>query len=219
MLRRRTSAVIVVACGGSLRGCSTSSASRWSNGEPGYAWKQRALDESRDIAVEYLTNVSKRTPIHDGVRQKAQQAQRALMGAPAGPLGEHGSSAAEILEEAARLAASSTTPGGGGVGFDWDALFYEAFGYDDDAEGEAEGEGTGDLVRALDNIPASDIKMLTEELFDSASEQSKEHREKVLRAWFHLRAQRAPQTNFTSSMQAGEERNLFTPWYLKNEVK
>lgn len=52
--------------------------SRWADGHSGYQWKQRSLDEARGMAIDYMTNVSKRTPIHDGVRMKAKQSQAAL---------------------------------------------------------------------------------------------------------------------------------------------
>lgn len=209
-----------IAC--SVRYCSSSpsSSSRWSAGESGYVWKQRALDESRGRAIEYLTNVQKRTPIHDGVRAKAQAAQKALLSrsppSSASPSYRGGGdgSAADVLEEATQLVASSSANIGSGGGFDWDSLFY---GDDEDGlmlAGENEHEGYGDVIKALDNIPASDIQMLCDELYDSASATSESNRDKVLRSWFKLRVKQAPHSNFASTVQ--EERNLFTPWYLKN---
>mmetsp|Transcript_21817 Transcript_21817/g.33903 ORF Transcript_21817/g.33903 Transcript_21817/m.33903 type:complete len:220 (-) Transcript_21817:44-703(-) len=43
--------------------------SQWRDGEDGFAWKTRYLDEQRSRAQDFLFDVSKRQPIHDSIRE------------------------------------------------------------------------------------------------------------------------------------------------------
>ncbi|KAG5490801.1 hypothetical protein JKF63_00923 [Porcisia hertigi] len=45
--------------------------SSFGDGSDGFQWKQRYLQERRDTAMEFLSNVKKRVPIHDAIRQRA----------------------------------------------------------------------------------------------------------------------------------------------------
>ena len=43
--------------------------SHWKDGEGGFEWKNRYLDEQRSRAMDFLFDVSKRKPIHDSIRE------------------------------------------------------------------------------------------------------------------------------------------------------
>ncbi|KAG5464482.1 hypothetical protein LSCM1_00672 [Leishmania martiniquensis] len=45
--------------------------SSFSDGSDGFQWKKRYLQERRDTAMEFLSDVKKRVPIHDAIRQRA----------------------------------------------------------------------------------------------------------------------------------------------------
>ncbi|CAJ1038719.1 hypothetical protein, conserved [Leishmania shawi] len=45
--------------------------SSFSDGSDGFQWKQRYLQERRDTAMEFLSDLKKRVPIHDAIRQRA----------------------------------------------------------------------------------------------------------------------------------------------------
>lgn len=58
--------------GGGGFGYSSNPGEQWAPGHPGYEWKSRLLTEKRDVALTYMCDVNKRTPIHDGVRTRAK---------------------------------------------------------------------------------------------------------------------------------------------------
>ncbi|AYU84024.1 hypothetical protein, conserved [Leishmania donovani] len=45
--------------------------SSFSEGSDEFQWKQRYLQERRDTAIEFLSDLKKRVPIHDAIRQRA----------------------------------------------------------------------------------------------------------------------------------------------------
>ncbi|KAG5489067.1 hypothetical protein JIQ42_00689 [Leishmania sp. Namibia] len=45
--------------------------SSFSDDSDGFQWKQRYLQERRDTAMEFLSDLKKRVPIHDAIRQRA----------------------------------------------------------------------------------------------------------------------------------------------------
>ncbi|KNH04703.1 1A family penicillin-binding protein [Perkinsela sp. CCAP 1560/4] len=53
--------------------CGTSWKSHWTDGENGFDWKNRYLEEQRSRALDFLFDVSKRKPIHDSIREYHQK--------------------------------------------------------------------------------------------------------------------------------------------------
>jgi len=74
-----------------------------------------------------------------------------------------------------------------------------------------------EMLEALRHIPKEDLETLTRDLYEEASEAADDNRDKMLMKWFKLRTTRAPHTIFAGNL--GEERNMWTPWYLKSEIK
>lgn len=58
----------------------------WDDGSAGFEWKQRHLSEKRDMALSYMTDISRRQPIHDAIRVRSRLNRDRLMK----PLGAQG---------------------------------------------------------------------------------------------------------------------------------
>lgn len=237
---------------------------RWCDGNSGYTWKQRSLDEQRSLAIDYMFNVAKRTPIHDGVRMKAKQSQSVLVKNRTHLNSQQSQtekeSAADIVTEAARLSAvagmstveelndynrlmmmEEQQEGENELDrlmkrrknnntnnkpkteeellnssiFD-DIDFDEMDENDDDDKHNDECFGEVlDSLRNIATIPKEDLELLTREVYGEASEAANESRDKMLSSWFKLRSNKAPHSIFAANLE--EERNMWTPWYLKNE--
>jgi Cft2 family RNA processing exonuclease len=238
--------------------------SRWSDGNSGYNWKQRSLDEQRSLAIDYMFNVAKRTPIHDGVRMKAKQSQSVLVKSRTHLNSQQSQtekeSAADIVAEAAKLSASAgmstieelndynrlmmmeeeeqneseldrlmmkrrNEKNNKNINKKpkteeellnssiFDDIDFGGGGDDDILDDECFGE----VLDSLRNIaiPKEDLELLTREVYGEASEAANESRDKMLTNWFKLRSNKAPHSIFAANLE--EERNMWTPWYLKNE--
>jgi hypothetical protein len=175
---------------------------RWEDGDAGYEWKRRHLDETRATATQFMSDVARRGPIHDGIRARARWNEDRLLRAP-----DDGKGASSVMGEAialndptheAQASASSRTGDMDGL---WEAL---------------QAESNGDLLAALRYVPQSDINLLASEIYGSAAADAERRTDELLRSWFALRRSTGQLRSYASVPQ--EERNMWSAWYLRHEA-
>lgn len=69
----------------------------WDDGVAGYEWKKRLLSERRGMALDYLTDVRKRVPIHNAVRIRARLNRERLLNDINGGAGAQAGGGADSL--------------------------------------------------------------------------------------------------------------------------
>jgi hypothetical protein len=192
----------------------------WDAGQGGYTWKQRHLGERRSMAVNYLTNVELRTPIHDAVRMRAKLNEERLKSSSLGgsaacsdvlmtslnhaaslPLGEE--------ERGLRSHAESVT--GGSLDDDLRAMEEERWDSWVPEEGDLASEYSLDCLR---HLPKHDIAALLDEFYGDAMGQQKAKNDEVLRNWFQLRKDTNPYRIFQGIPES--ERTMWSAWYLRD---
>jgi hypothetical protein len=198
MMQRRLPRCVVACQRRQQHSGSDDDGTRWSRGDGGYDWKQRHLTEKRSLAMDFMFDVSKRTPIHDGVRLRAKHNEDRLRGV--GPTAADGS-ASQVLV---------------------DSLISSDDGVDDDADDVSDAdistnwedmisEGAGDSLRYL---PARDVRALAAELYGEAAADSEERQGKMVAEWFKLRRDTSPYQGYTAMPK--QERNAWSAWYLRD---
>ena len=192
---------------------------RWASGSGGVDWKGRDLDERRDQALEFLFDVSKRQPIHDGLRaQAARNQQRLRMPLDDDEDPRDDPSATSVLmdslgpavDRAAEADEMLLGPGEVEAARASNRLIWET------AEDLA-GMDEGLVAESVANLSDADVRLLAEELYGEASASADMRRDKMLRSWFRLRHAAPRHAGFASLNK--EERTEWSAWYLQDFSK
>ncbi|KPI87060.1 hypothetical protein ABL78_3872 [Leptomonas seymouri] len=160
--------------------------SQYSDGSDGVGWKQRYLQERRDIALEFLGDVKKRVPIHDAVRQRASINRKATGDIHCPTLFDDSYSS------------------NGASGFDGNIIHTKLV--DDLVDDLLQDENAMDK---LQNVDFSDLPLLDSELLgDDVSDEA------TLRNWLKLKRDTADYQSYASIPES--ERTAWSAWYLRH---
>ena len=181
----------------------------WRRGDGGYDWKHRHLTESRDRAMTFLFDVSKRRAIHDAIRRHSDGGLGALHGLKA-QLSEYDPALREK-----RLRGGGDDPD---VMHDLYRMEQERRRLDDEAERKETDDSTpyefeGD---GLEHLTEAEVDLLTHEFYPQTYHTTNKQQE-LMDGILRTRHSMSPKLSYTNIPEA--ERNVWSAWYLRHLAK
>jgi len=178
----------------------------WNDGNDGFAWKNRLLDERRSVALDYMANVHRRVPIHDSVRLRVKQNRERLLKEQTNVQADsiHSIEPDDETGEMFRVSGPSRQESPPQV-------------HDDELERHLDSILDESTVDTLASLTTEELVLLRNEFyeFDSDHDRSTDDRlRNVLRDWYKLRKESSQYDSYCAVPI--EERKAWSPWYLRD---